>query len=206
MRASLLYVTVILQGGFATELASSSSQLRSFDGSRRITYRTCFRRDLPNSAAARQPRRTLMWRQILAALLLSAITVAIHSTGVYAGLQWVLRSLKHRRSLSLAYAWGLTIRLVVVLLVLHSLEAAVWSRFYIALHCFSDRQTAYYFSLVTYTTLGYGDVLLPHPWKILGGWEAMVGVLMFGWSTASLVSFIHHVIGARIKFVLPPME
>jgi len=147
-----------------------------------------------------------MWRQILAALVLSAITVAIHATGVYASLQWVLRALKNRRSLSLEYAWRLTIRLVVVLLVLHSLEVAVWSQFYVALHCFSDVQTAYYFSLVTYTTLGYGDVLLPRQWRFLGGWEAMVGVFMFGWSTASLVSFIHHVIGARIKYVLPPME
>ncbi len=50
------------------------------------------------------------------------------------------------------------------------------------------------------------DVSLPHAWKILGGWEAMVGILMFGWSVASLVSFIHHVRGAKIKFVLPPME
>jgi voltage-gated potassium channel len=144
-----------------------------------------------------------MWRPVVAALVLSAVTVAVHATGVYCALSWILGSLKKCRSLTLTYAWWLTLRLVLVLLVLHSVEVAIWSQFYIALHCFPDAETAYYFSLETYTTLGYGDVLLPRAWRVMAGWEAMIGVLMFGWSTATLVSFIHHVIGDKIKFVLP---
>jgi voltage-gated potassium channel Kch len=46
-----------------------------------------------------------------------------------------------------------------------------------------DAQTAFYFSIVTYTTTGYGDLVLPEPWRVLGGIEALTGILMCGWST-----------------------
>jgi Ion channel len=40
-------------------------------------------------------------------------------------------------------------------------------------HCFSDRETAYCYSLMSYTTVGYGDVALARPWRLMGGLEAM---------------------------------
>jgi len=49
---------------------------------------------------------------------------------------------------------------VTVLLVLHSLEILLWAKFYLSRNCFPDWETAYYFSLVSYTTLGFGDVVL----------------------------------------------
>jgi len=44
-------------------------------------------------------------------------------------------------------------------------------------------QTALYFSAVTYTTTGYGDLVLPREWRLVGGVEALTGILMCGWST-----------------------
>ena len=46
-----------------------------------------------------------------------------------------------------------------------------------------DLQTAMYFSAVTYTTTGYGDVVLPESWRLIGAVEALTGILMCGWST-----------------------
>ena len=54
---------------------------------------------------------------------------------------------------------------------------------------FADFEQALYFSTVTYATIGYGDLLMPHEWRILGaigGW----GIIMLGWSTAFLVSLL----------------
>lgn len=51
---------------------------------------------------------------------------------------------------------------------------------------FSNFEDAVYFSSVTYTTLGYGDVTLSDSWRLLCGIQAMNGVLLFGWSTAIL--------------------
>jgi hypothetical protein len=46
-----------------------------------------------------------------------------------------------------------------------------------------DLQSAAYFSAVTYTTTGYGDLLLPRGWQLVGAVEALTGILMCGWST-----------------------
>jgi Ion channel len=48
------------------------------------------------------------------------------------------------------------------------LEAVIWAQFYLWKHCFSDRETAYYYSLMSYTTVGYGDVVLAHPRRLRG--------------------------------------
>ena len=146
---------------------------------------------------------TPIWQEAVAALVLVASNVALHAIGTFANLRWILSSLKNQAPLSLARSWWFIIRMVMVLLALHSAEVAIWSEFYMWQHCFPDRDTAYYFSVVTYTTLGYGDLLLPRAWRLLGGWEAMTGVFMFGWSTATLVTFIHHVQGARMKKYFP---
>jgi Ion channel len=140
-----------------------------------------------------------MWPQLLAALLLAASNVLIHSLGSYSIFRWIVHVLRKHPVPTLLQAWSMMVRLVVALLVLHAMEVAVWAQFYLSRHCFSDAETAYYYSLTSYTTLGYGDVLLSRPWRIMGGLEAMVGVLMFGWSTAALVSLLNHLQQVRIK-------
>ena len=57
-----------------------------------------------------------------------------------------------------------------------------------------DAQSAFYFSAVTYTTTGYGDLVLPPEWRLLGAIEALTGILMCGWSTGfffAIVSRLH---------------
>jgi hypothetical protein len=49
-----------------------------------------------------------------------------------------------------------------------------------------DLTDAFYFSAVTYTTTGYGDIVLPQAWRFGSGVEALTGILMCGWSTDSL--------------------
>ena len=47
---------------------------------------------------------------------------------------------------------------------------------------------AIYFSTVTYTTLGYGDIILSHKWQVTSSLQAVSGIILFGWSTAFLVN------------------
>jgi hypothetical protein len=54
-------------------------------------------------------------------------------------------------------------------------------------------ETSLYFSLKSYTTVGYGDVLLPTSWRLLGPIEAAVGVLMLGWSTSIIVAAVQSI-------------
>lgn len=134
-----------------------------------------------------------MWRELLVALSLTVCCFLIHGIGVYAQLPSTLGLVQKIGSLGfvgLARSLGMIIRFLVTLLILHSLEIAIWAQFYILQHSFHDRETAYYFSLMSYTTVGYGDVVISHPWRLMGGLEAMTGVMMFGLSTSSLVALL----------------
>jgi hypothetical protein len=129
-----------------------------------------------------------MIKLILCALGLTAITVIIHGVGAVAsgrrvmGL-WTRRGDRPGR----LGAELLMAQLVGALLLLHLAEAVVWALFYVLIGALPDLETAAYFSLTSYTTVGYGDVVLPEAWRLLGPIEAAVGVLMLGWSTGILV-------------------
>jgi hypothetical protein len=56
-----------------------------------------------------------------------------------------------------------------------------------------DLQSALYFSAVTYTTTGYGDLVLPPDWRLVGAVEAVTGILMCGWSTGFFFAVVSRV-------------
>lgn len=77
------------------------------------------------------------------------------------------------------------------LLFLHLLEVGVWAVYYRLRGLVPDLETGAYFSLSTYATVGYGDVLLPKEWRVIGASEALVGILMTAWSTALLIGVVN---------------
>ena len=77
----------------------------------------------------------------------------------------------------------------VFLSIKHYIDIILWAVAYwifAGAEHFANFEDAVYFSSVTYTTLGYGDVTLSDNWRLLCGIQAMNGVLLFGWSTAIL--------------------
>lgn len=76
---------------------------------------------------------------------------------------------------------------VTVIIGIHSGEDWGWAAVYFALGEFTDINSAMYFSAVTSTTLGYGDIVLSKRWQLLGTFEAMGGLILFGTSTAFLI-------------------
>ena len=122
-----------------------------------------------------------MVSKLLVALGLMALSVMIHATGVTSAVRWDARQTNTRRSF-----WSAT-RLFILLagwiIVLHLIEITVWAAFYTWKDAMPDMQSALYFSAVTYTTTGYGDLVLPKEWRLVGGVEALTGILMCGWST-----------------------
>ncbi len=63
----------------------------------------------------------------------------------------------------------------------------LWAIAFHWLQIFGTYEEAVYFSLVAFTTLGFGDILLPQEWRLLSGLAAANGLLMFGLLTAILV-------------------
>lgn len=69
----------------------------------------------------------------------------------------------------------------------HAIEIAMWSELFVRLGLFKEIEVAYYYAAVSYTTLGYGDVVLAPKWGLLGAIAAANGLLLFGMSAALLV-------------------
>jgi hypothetical protein len=92
------------------------------------------------------------------------------------------------------HPYSLLIRSVVTLLLLHFTEAALWAAYYVLGKGLPDFATAIYFSMVSYATTGYGDVVLPMSMRLVGAAEGMVGTLMAGWSVALIVAVVQRML------------
>lgn len=79
---------------------------------------------------------------------------------------------------------------VFMIIGIHTIEAWAWAFLYLRLGEFKDLSKALYFSVVTCTALGYGDITLSERWRLLSTFEAMGGLLLFGASTAFLIGFM----------------
>lgn len=139
-----------------------------------------------------------MGKVVLCALGLTVLTVLIHAVGTL----FVTRRIndvwsKRSRQPGMLGAELLVARLVGALLLLHLAEAIVWALFFLLFGLLPDFEAAAYFSLTSYTTVGYGDLILKEPWRLLGPIEAGVGILMLGWSTGLLVALLTRIYGQR---------
>jgi hypothetical protein len=136
----------------------------------------------------------------LCAFGLTCATVLIHALGTLQAIAHTSRVWARRKGREGPLASALQIvRLVAALMLVHLVEAGVWALFFLVARLLPDLDTAFYFSLTSYTTVGYGDVVLSPPWRVLGPLEAGVGILMFGWSTAIMVTAIPRIYGSRFR-------
>lgn len=128
--------------------------------------------------------------------LMVAVTVIIHFFGL-AVLIAIMRDrtgarLHQQRNLGLRV--GAVLVAVFGLFALHTVEIWLYAALYRhVLHAVPDFETALYFSTVSFVSLGYGDVLLPRQWRLVGAIEAANGIILIGWSTAFLISIIGRV-------------
>jgi hypothetical protein len=128
----------------------------------------------------------------LSACVLAFLTVAMHAAGIAVLLQVLLRL--HPPPTGVWPVSRMLLRIIWWLVLLHLAEISIWGLFYLWRGCLPDAETAFYFSGTTYTTVGYGDVVLAKPWRLLGPIESLIGVLMCGLSTGYffvVVSRIH---------------
>ena len=124
-----------------------------------------------------------MLAKLLLTSCLVAGTVVIHATG----LGMVLSHVLHSPARTETHFWPITwllIRVAWLLIVIHLFAIALWALFFWLAKCLPDFESSFYFSAVTYATIGYGDLVLQKDWRMLGPIEGFTGILMFGLSTA----------------------
>lgn len=123
--------------------------------------------------------------QLLAGTILVCLTVMIHAIV----LDRLMHILGHARPIFYRYflrKWKLPMLILTVLGVFsaHIVQIWLWAAFYISVTEFSSFEQALYFSTSTFTTVGYGDVVLDKSWRLLSSFQAANGFILFGWSTA----------------------
>ena len=123
----------------------------------------------------------------LGTLVISA-TVIIHVFGFMAvtrAIGWIGDRIRLRGHRSRVVAMVTTVLGIFCIL---TVEVWLWAGVCYGLAIVPDFETALYFSIVSFCTLGYGDVVPVHPWRILAALEGINGFLLIGWSTAYLVA------------------
>jgi hypothetical protein len=144
----------------------------------------------------------LMLSKLLVAWFLMALCVVIHATAVTAAMRWERRQPAAFQQQFWPWTW-LFIRLAAWIIFFHLIEITVWALLYVGLRAMPDLQSALYFSASTYTTTGYGDLVLPIEWRLIGGVEALTGILMCGWSTGFFFAVVSQMFEAKTKAVDP---
>jgi len=129
---------------------------------------------------------------MLIAVVLVAVTVVMHAAGLSLLIWSMTKSGAALPTQNWRVAW-LLIRVAWVLILIHTSEVMVWALFYLSVGCLPNLESAFYFSGVTYATIGYGDLLLKEPWRFLALFEGVTGILMCGLSAS-----LFYVLGSRI--------
>jgi voltage-gated potassium channel len=132
----------------------------------------------------------ILFYQIDAAVLLVSLTLLLQVSGVTGLIEWLKRVLardvdKHGPT----YSATLVLESTVAIMFLHGFAILLWAAFY-RLRCFPSWEIAFYFSASSYSTVGYGDVVLPSTWRLLGPLEGVTGVLMCGMSISVLFALV----------------
>ena len=128
--------------------------------------------------------------QLAAAVLLLSIALCLQCAGVIMVIEWLKRVLtRDRNKHGPVYSATLVVRSMIAIVILHGLIILVWASFY-RTRCFPTWELAFYFSASTYSTVGYGDLILPSNWRLLGPLEAITGVLMSGISVSVLFALV----------------
>lgn len=124
---------------------------------------------------------------LLVSIIIAASSALVLEALFQAGSPWLMRE-PHRPKLVL-----LLIGVSVWVLGVITAGVWIWAATFYSLGALKTLEESVYFALVSYTTLGFGDVILPHEWRILSGMAGANGFLNFGLLTALMVEALRHV-------------
>jgi Ion channel len=137
---------------------------------------------------------------MVAGSIASLCTILIHSLALGGAVNLFRREKKLGRVGSgLWIDLGIFATAISFAFVAHLTEIALWAALFVICREFKSFELAYYHSAVTYTTLGYGDLIMTPSWKLLGPLEAVDGALMFGVSTAMIFAIAQRLMRAKFR-------
>lgn len=125
---------------------------------------------------------------LLIATGMVALTVTVHFLGLILLLKLLRERPRRTRASALFSQAGAILFVVLSLMLLHTAQIWLYAGLYVVAGALPDLESALYFSTVSFTTVGYGDIVLAPDWRLVGAIESANGLLLFGWSTAFLAA------------------
>ena len=138
----------------------------------------------------------------LVSLVTILITIVIHALALLGILHFIRR--QHRLGRTGVRFWrdvAIVSGAILLAGVAHLVEVIIWAVAFLFCDEFSRFAPAFYSSATLYTTLGYGDAVLSSSWKLLGPFETADGILMFGMSTAAVISVMQLIVRTKFRDV-----
>ena len=137
-----------------------------------------------------------------AAILLVSLTLFLQCGGAAALIIWIRSIPRETHKVRVFRCATLVMQTTVAVIILHGIVILLWASCYRWL-CLPSWESAFYFSASSYATVGYGDVMLPSKWRLLGPLESMVGMLMAGVSIGLLFAAVTHLVDGNSGEGLP---
>ena len=142
-------------------------------------------------------------------LSLIVLTMTIHSAAIlimaFAGARIRVRLETRRR-----HQWNLiaiqicaTALIGLLLAVLRGIECVIWAAAYLWVGVLDSPTDALLYSIDSMATLGASGLTLQRPWLVMGGLEAVNGMILFGVSTAYVFAVMQLYWSMLAKYVTP---
>ncbi|HXQ72636.1 MAG TPA: potassium channel family protein [Pyrinomonadaceae bacterium] len=137
---------------------------------------------------------------MLIAAVIVSVCLMVHVAGILLMAEWLLSKREYfERKATKRHFAVLVISLFSGVMLLHLIQTSLWAVFYYTQDLFGDFETSLYFSMVSFATIGYGDVLLPRRWRLLGVVEGFSGVILCGISTAFIFAVMNAMLQLRLQ-------
>ncbi len=141
-----------------------------------------------------------MLKNVAIGTLMMMMTTAIHSLAMVI----TFRVLSHSVYLKRATKRGPLVAVIGTVLMMFAAclaEVSLWAAAFLLVGAISKLEPAVYLSTVTFTTLGYGDLVLDEPWRLLASFEAVNGIILFGWTTALVIAIVQRAYAPVLQHV-----
>ena len=133
----------------------------------------------------------MLFMPLLISMMMVIATTAVHLIGLTALIALMRWREDHTAHVTSPFKqFGLVMVIMLALFMLHMVQVLMFTALYLVIEPFSSFEEALYFSTVTFTTVGYGDVILESEWRMVAAIESAIGFLLLGWSTAFLIQVV----------------
>ena len=128
-------------------------------------------------------------KQLGAAGGMMLVMTVVHSLGLTAISKALNLRKEHLKEMDFSFkSISLMSGMGLLLLILHTLEIAIFAVFYLLINAMQTMEESLYYSASAYATLGRTADYFPADWRLMGALEALIGFILIGWTTAFIVS------------------